>query len=226
MNEFTRLVSIVGQDNVNNFKTKTICVIGVGGVGGSTVEALVRSGIEHIILVDFDKIDVTNINRQLVALHSTIGRKKIDVWKERIFDINPAAEVITYDMFLDKDNMEEVFKNKINYLVDACDTISTKKMLIMESIKRSIPFIVSLGTGNKLDPSLLEITDLTNTAYDPLARILRKWVKDERIDTHIQVLSSKEHPVKTGERTPGSSAFVPNGAGLLIASYIIRKLMN
>lgn len=224
--KFSRLEKIIGTDNLNNIQNKSVLVLGVGGVGGYVVEALARSNIGTLILVDYDTVDVTNINRQIVALSSTIGKSKVDVLEERIKDINSGCKVIKIDKFIDENNFLELFNNNIDYFVDACDTVLVKKLVIKECLKRNIPFISSMGTGNKLNPSMLEITDIRKTVNDPLARILRKFIKDEKINKKVMVLSSKELPIKTGDRTPGSSAFVPSSAGLLIASYIIRSFIE
>ena len=201
-------------------------VLGVGGVGGYVVESLVRSGIGKFILVDFDVIDETNINRQIIALESTIGLKKVDVLEKRIKEINSGCEVIKIDEFIDKDRVKDLFNYDIDYFIDACDTMTTKKEIIKECIRRKIKFISSMGTGNKLDPSKLEIIDIRKTVNDPLAKIMRKFVKDEKISKKVLVLSSTELPIKTGERTPGSSAFVPAAAGLLIGSYVVRDFIG
>ena len=223
MHKFLRLEKVIGKDKVDLLSTKTVLVLGCGGVGGFAVEALARSGIGTLILVDFDIIDETNINRQIIALDSTIGRKKVDVLNERIKDINSKCKVIIIDKFINDKNIEELFDYKIDYFVDACDTMSTKKSVIKECLKRKIKFISSMGTGNKLDPAKLEIVDIRKTVNDPLARILRKFIKDEKINSKVMVLTSFEVPVKIGEKTPGSTAFVPASAGLLIASYIVRE---
>lgn len=224
--KFSRLEKIIGEDNLNNLKEKSVLVLGVGGVGGYVVEALARSNIGTLILVDYDKVDESNINRQIIALESTIGKSKVDVLEKRIKDINSGCSVIKIDKFIDSNNFIELFDNKIDYFVDACDTVSTKKEVIKECLNRNIPFITSMGTGNKLDPSKLEITDIRKTSNDPLARIIRKFVKDEKINKKVMVLTSSELPIKTGDRTPGSSAFVPSSAGLLIASYIVRSFIE
>ena len=224
--KFSRLEKVIGKDNLNNISDKSVLVLGVGGVGGYVVEALARSNIGTIILVDYDKVDESNINRQIIALESTIGKSKVDVLEERIKDINSGCKVIKIDKFIDEKNYLELFDNNMDYFVDACDTVLVKKIIIKECIKRNIPFISSMGTGNKLDPSKLEITDIRKTVNDPLARILRKFVKDEKINKKVMVLTSSELPIKTGDRTPGSSAFVPSSAGLLIASYIIRNFIQ
>lgn len=220
--KLVRLEKIIGIDNINVLSNKCVLVLGVGGVGGYVVESLARSGIGKIIIVDFDTIDISNINRQIIALDSTIGLKKVDVLEKRIKDINRDCIVIKNDKFIDNNNFLDLFNEKIDFFVDACDTMNVKKMVIKECINKNIPFISSMGTGNKLDPSMLEITDIRKTVNDPLARILRKFVKDEKINKKVLVCSSRELPIKTGDRTPGSSAFVPSSAGLLISSYIVR----
>lgn len=209
-----------------SLKNKKVLVLGCGGVGGYAVEALVRSGIGTIIIVDFDIIDDTNINRQIIALESTIGMKKVDVLESRILDINKNCNVIKIDQFIDCDNLEKLFSTPIDYFIDACDTISTKKSVVKECLKRKIPFISCMGTGNRFDPSKLKIMDIRETMNDPIARIMRKFIKDEKIKDKIVVLSSKEIPVKTGDRMPGSTAFVPSSAGLLIASYVVKRFIE
>ncbi len=226
LHKFDRLSKVIGEDKVSLLSKKTVLVLGVGGVGGYVCEALARSGIGRLIIVDFDIVDETNINRQIIALDSTIGLKKVDVLENRIKDINSGCEVIKIDKFIDKDNLLELFNYDIDYFVDACDTMTVKKMVIIECIKRKIKFISSMGTGNKLDPSKLEIVDIRKTINDPLAKVIRKFVKDEKINSKVMVLSSSELPIKTGERTPGSTAFVPASAGLLIASYVVRQFIG
>lgn len=226
MHRFDRLEKIIGKESVANLSGKCVLVLGCGGVGGYVVEALARSNIGTLVLVDFDTIDETNINRQLIALSSTIGRKKVDVLEERVKEINGNCEVIKIDDFISGENIDTLFDDKIDFLVDACDTVNTKKLIIKKCLNLNIDFISSMGTGNKLDPSKLEITDLRKTFNDPLARILRKFIKDEKIRGKVTVLSSIELPIKTGDRTPGSSAFVPSVGGLLIASYIVRYFID
>lgn len=224
--KFSRFEKIVGSDNLDLLQNKSVLILGIGGVGGYVAEALARSNVGTLILVDFDIVDETNINRQIIALKSTIGIKKVDVLESRIKDINEDCNVIKIDKFIDDKNLVDLFEYDIDYFVDACDTMTTKKKVIDECLKRKIKFITSMGTGNKLDPSKLVITDIRKTVNDPLARILRKYIKDNKINSKIDVLSSTELPVKTGDRTPGSTSFVPSSAGLLIASYIIRKFIN
>ena len=223
---FSRLEKVIGEDRLSLIKDKCILILGVGGVGSYVCEALARSGVGSLILVDFDTVDETNINRQIIALESTIGMKKVDVLERRIKDINSGCRIVKIDEFITIDNLEILFKEKIDYFVDACDTMTVKKAVIKECINRKIPFVSSMGTGNKLDPSKLEIVDIRKTQNDPLARVIRKFVRDEKINDKVMVLSSTELPVKTGDRTPGSTAFVPASAGILIASYVVRKFIN
>lgn len=223
---FSRLEKVIGEDNVSLINEKCVLILGVGGVGGYVAEALARTNIGKLILVDFDVVDESNINRQIIALESTIGMKKVDVLEQRIKGINSGCEVIKIDKFIDLDNAEELFNYDIDYFVDACDTMTVKRKVIKECIKRKISFISSMGTGNKLDPSKLEIVDIRKTVNDPLAKVIRKFVKDEKINGKVMVLSSSELPIKTGDRTPGSTAFVPASAGLLIASYVVRQFIE
>ena len=227
MNMFERLEKIVSKDNLDKIKNTTVLVVGIGGVGGYVVESLVRSGIGNIIIIDKDKVDITNKNRQIIALDSTINKDKVDVMKERIYDINRECNVVTENIFLNLDNTYEIInKYRPDYVVDACDTITTKKEIIRVCNLLGIELISCMGTGNRLDPSKLEIMDLRKTSYDPIAKILRKYIKDEKINKKINVLCSKEESIKTGDRTPGSTAFVPSSAGLLIASFIFRKVIG
>lgn len=226
MEKYVRLEKVIGKDKVDDLGQKCVLVIGCGGVGGYVCEALARSNIGRLIIVDFDVVDVTNINRQIIALESTIGQKKVDVLEKRLKDINPNLDVVKIDSFIGVDNIEVLFKDKLDYLVDACDSIKTKLALIDECLKRKISFVSSMGTGNKLDPTKLDVVDIRKTVNDPLARIIRKYVKDKKIKDKVMVLSSTEVPVKTGERTPGSTAFVPGTAGLILASFVVRNLIK
>lgn len=219
-----RLKLLIGEENVSLLKSKHILVIGVGGVGGYVVESLVRSGIGTLTIIDNDIVDETNLNRQLIALKSTIGQKKVEVLKRRIKDINNECTVEAYAEFLDENNIANYIKSDIDYVIDACDTVNTKKAIIKECLAKNIKFISSMGTAKKLDPSKLEIVDVRKTYNDPLARIIRKFVRDEKINKKVMVLSSRELPIKTDGL--GSSAFVPGSAGLLISSYVIRDLIK
>lgn len=222
---FERVEPLIGSDNLEKIKKKTVLVLGIGGVGGYVVESLVRCGISNIIIVDHDIVDETNLNRQIIALNSTIGKKKVDVMEERIKNINKECNVIKYDLFFDSNTKDEILNNKIDFIVDSCDSVNSKKLIIEEAIKRKIDFISSMGTANKLDPTKLEITDIRKTVNDPLARIMRKFVKDSKIKDKVVVLSSTELPKKNGT-VLGSVSFVPSSAGLLITSYIINKIIK
>ncbi len=223
---FERLELLIGKESLEEIKNSKILIVGIGGVGGSVATSLVRSGVQNIVLIDFDIVDITNINRQVVAYHSTIGLKKVDVIKKILLDINPSLIVKTYDIFLNKDNIKTILdEEKPTYIIDACDSKETKKSIILEAISRKIKFISSMGTGNKMNPSDLEIIDIRKTVNDPLARIFRKWVKDNKIKSKITVLSSRELPIKTGNIV-SSNSFVPTSAGLLITSYVIKDIIN
>lgn len=223
--EFTRL-KIMINEKFDLIEQKTVLVIGLGGVGGYAIEALARSGIKRLIIADNDNVDITNMNRQIFCLHTTLMKNKVDVAEERIKNINPNCEVIKINEFITPKNIEMLFENEIDYVVDACDTIETKKAIIRECTKRNIKFISSMGTGNKLDPTKLEIIELKKTKYDPIARIMRKMVKDERIKGKIMVVCSKEEPIKNNSKIIGSCAFVPSTAGLLCASYVINNIIG
>ena len=225
-NNFQRLELLIEKENLELLNKTTVLVIGIGGVGGYVVESLARTNIGKIILVDYDLVDTTNINRQIIALNSTVGAKKTDLFKDRIKDINPNCKVVVYDMFLNKDNINEVFTEKIDYVVDCCDTVSTKYEIIRKCLEKNIKIVSSMGTGNKIDVTKLEIVDIKNTINDPLARIIRKFVKEEFTNKKLTVLSSKELPKKIKSKTIASISFVPATAGLLIASFIIKDIIK
>jgi len=226
LHKFSRLVKVIGEADFSILNKSKVLVLGCGGVGGYVVEALARSGIGTLVIVDFDNIDESNINRQIIALDSTVGLKKVDVLEKRIKDINRDCNVIKIDKFITVDNLDELFNCDIDFFVDACDTTSVKKEIIKKCLNKKVKFISCMGTGNKLDPSKLEIIDIRKTSNDPLARMIRKFVKDEKINDKVMVLCSSEVPVKTGDRTPGSTAFVPPAAGFMIASYVVKKLLK
>lgn len=222
---FDRLELLLGKENLEILKNKKVLIIGLGGVGGYVVESLVRSGIENITLVDYDKVDITNINRQIIALNSNIGKYKTELFKERILDINPNCKVTIKNIFLTEENIEEIIDD-FDFVIDACDTVNTKKAIIKICIKKNIKFISSMGTGNKIDPNKLEIVDIRKTSYDPLAKIIRKFIREEHINEKIMVLTSSEQPIKSNISTIPSAIFVPASAGLLIGSYVIKELLK
>ena len=225
MEQFQRFSLLIGKEKIEKLKNATVLVIGLGGVGSYATETLARSGIGNLILVDSDIVDITNLNRQLMTLHSNVGLKKTEVWKHRINDINPECRVKLYNQFITPENLKELFTSKIDYVIDAIDYLPTKKEIIRYCSKNDIPLISSMGTGNKLDPSKLCITELRKTSYDPIARILRKMVKEEKINKKIYVVCSTEIPKRKIEKIIPSSAFVPSSAGILCASYVVRKLI-
>lgn len=212
------------NDDIDKLKNSTIAIIGLGGVGGSSLESIVRSGIGNIIIVDKDVVDITNLNRQIISNIKNIGELKVDVAEKRILSINPNCNVIKLSIFLDKSNINEVFIHNPNYIIDACDTIDTKVYLIKESIEKNVKIISSMGTGNKFNPKLLDIVDISKTSYDPLAKVMRKKLKDIGIK-HVMVISSTEKPLNISKPV-GSNSFVPPAAGILAASYVINDILN
>lgn len=247
MHQFARTELLIGPAGVDKLKNSKVAIYGVGGVGSYAVEALARAGIGHLILVDFDEICLTNINRQLGALHSTVGRVKVDVLHERIQDINPAAQVTIYREFITKENVESLIPNDCSYLVDAIDNITAKLALVQQAFSRGIPIIAAMGAGNRLDPSQLRIGDISETSIDPLARVMRRELKKRGIIKGLKVVYSQEMPLKplqTGmdcksecicpsgdahcsvkRSIPGSISFVPPVAGMLMASEVVRDLL-
>ena len=228
-NEFLRTETLIGFDNMNKLKNAKVIVFGVGGVGGYVIEALTRSGFKQIDIVDFDSVSITNINRQIIALHSTVGKLKIDVMKERMLDINPNIVVNTYPVFLDDTNIESFNLSQYDYVVDAIDSVASKILLIEYCVKNNIKIISSMGTGNKLDPSLFKISDISKTSVCPLAKVIRYELRKRGIN-HLKVLFSTETPIKNfvegegNKLAPSSISFVPSSAGLLIASEVIKDL--
>lgn len=235
MQEFSRTERLIGTENQTRLAGSTVVVFGVGGVGSHCIEALARCGIGHLVLVDNDTVSITNINRQSIAYHSTVGRYKTHVMRERILDINPQAQVDTFETFVLPDNLEPLLDGigPIDYLIDAIDTVTAKLALAEYASARQIPLISSMGTGNKLHGELFEITDITRTSVCPLCRVMRRELKARGI-THLKVLYSKEQPLTpvlpneepTDKRAvPGSISFVPPVAGLLIAGEVIRDMI-
>ena len=221
---FTRVISLIGEENLTKISKKTVLVVGLGGVGGYAVEALVRSGVSNLILIDYDKIDISNLNRQIITNNNNIGLNKTDVMKDHILSINPECNVIVINTFLNKDTINLLTKYQIDYIVDACDSVQAKKLLIDYALDKDIKLIASMGTANKLDPEKLTITDIRKTAYDPLAKILRKYVLDKKTNKKIMVVSSTEVPIK--KDVLASMMFVPATAGILCAKYIINDIIN
>lgn len=230
--EFERTRRVIGSEGMERLKRAVVMVLGVGGVGGQCIEALARSGVGHLILVDADRVSETNINRQIIALHSTIGRLKTEVMKERILDICPETRVTTYETFVLEENLQEIMQIRPDYIVDAIDTVSAKLALAKYCQEEGIPLISSMGTGNKLDPSRFEITDISKTSVCPLCKVMRRECRNRGIKK-LRVLYSKEEPrtpeetkeIVEGKRSiPGSVAFVPPVAGLMLAAEVVREL--
>lgn len=221
---FERNTLIYGDERMKELKQKTVLVLGLGGVGGHCAESLVRAGIGNIIIVDKDTVDKTNINRQLVALHSTIGLPKTEVLKKRLLDINPSLNITTYHMFYNDDTKEDILSHNIDFICDCIDTITYKIDIIKESINRNIRIISSMGAGNKVHPERFEIDFLHKTSYDPIAKVIRTKFKKERITAKVPVVYSKEEPIKTNSLTLGSTSFTPSVAGLLMTSYVINNI--
>ena len=225
-NYFNRLESLIGIDNVSKLKDKTVLIIGIGGVGGYVLESLTRSNVGTIIIVDYDVVDETNINRQILALTSTIGKKKVDVAEKRAKMINDKCNIIKINDKLNKENINELIPNNIDYIVDACDDIIVKVELVKFAINNKIKIISSMGTGNKLNPQLLEITNIWKTKYDPLAKKFRYYLKKNKINYKLPVVSSVEQPLMKTSDFVGSFAPVTNTAGLLLSSYVINDIIK
>lgn len=232
--EFSRTELLLGKEGMDRLKNSCVMVLGVGGVGSHCIEALARSGVGCLILVDHDKVSLTNINRQSIALHSTIGQYKTKVMKAKIADISEEIQVITYEEFILEDNLEQIFTVRPDYIVDAIDTVTAKLAVAEYAKEKEIPLISSMGTGNKLHPEMFEIDDIRNTSVCPLCRVMRKELKKRGVEK-LKVLYSKEKPIdvsgkvteeEKGERRslPGSVSFVPPVAGLMIAGEVIRIL--
>ncbi len=233
--ELSRTELLLGEQALDKLKNSRVCVFGVGGVGGYVVEALVRSGIGAIDIVDNDKVSLSNINRQIIALHSTVGMDKVDVFKDRIRDINPDIQVTCHKCFYLPETADQFDFSQYSYVVDAIDTVTAKIDIITKCAQLGIPVISSMGTGNKLDPTRITVTDIYKTEIDPLARVMRRELKKRGIKK-LKVAYSPEEPIKPaadaelikeGKRpAPGSVSFVPPAAGLIIAGEVIRDIIS
>ena len=220
--EFQRLELLL-KDKISDLRKLKVLILGVGGVGGSSAIAIARMGVNEISLVDYDKVDITNINRQVVAYHSTIGKLKVDVLKELILDINPNCKVTTYPIFYNEENKDVIFNNDYDYILDCCDSIKSKEIIIRESVKRGINIISSMGAGFKFNPSMIEVTKLKNTSYDKLAKILRYNLRDNQDCLDIRVVYSKE-VIEHHDKVIGSNSIIPNMFGLYMASIILNDI--
>ena len=222
--EFDRFKLLIG-DNFLKIKNLKVLILGVGGVGGYVAESLSRCGVENITIIDSDIIDITNINRQIIALHSSIGRKKVEVLKERLLDINCNCKVDIFDIFYNEKNKDIIFNKDYDYIIDCCDTIKSKEIIIRESIKRNIKIISSMAAGYKFNPSMITIDKLKNTSYDKIAKILRYKLKDNKECLDIPVVYSKELFDKKSD-VIGSNSYIPAMFGLYITSYIIKEIVK
>ena len=232
--EFSRTELLIGEEGLKRLADATVMVLGIGGVGSHCVEALARSGVGTLILVDSDRVSLTNVNRQSIAYLSTVGDYKTKLMKERIEDISAETIVHTHEVFVLPDNLEQIFDREVDYIIDAIDTVTAKLAVIEYAKQKEIPIISCMGTGNKLHPELFEITDISKTSVCPLCKVMRKELKNRGI-SRLKVLYSKEMPIDVSGKTtgeelgnkralPGSISFVPPVAGLLIAGEVIREI--
>ena len=222
MEQLQRFELLIGS-KLELVTNKTILILGLGGVGSYALESIVRSGVKKVIIIDADKVDITNLNRQLMATHNTINKYKTDVYEDRIKEINPSCEVIKITEFINQDNIDKLFEIEFDYAIDACDTVNTKYLFIKMCLEKNKKIISIMGTGNKLDPCQLEITYLEKTTYDPLAKKLRGMLKEYK---RVPVICSKEQPIKNELNVIASNSFVPATAGLLATSYIINDILK
>ena len=249
LNQFSRTELLIGKEGIEKLQKAKVAIFGIGGVGSFVVEGLVRAGVENFVLIDDDKICLTNLNRQIIATRKTIGKYKADVAKERILEINPNANVEVYKEFYMPDSKTNIINKELSYVVDCVDTVTAKIGIIMQAKKENIPVISSMGTGNKLDPSKFEITDIYKTNICPLAKVMRKELRKRNIDS-LKVIYSEEEPIKPDDtsssscktncicppgtkrkctirnQVPGSISFVPSVAGLMIAGEVVREIIE
>ena len=248
LNQFSRTELIIGKKNIEKLNNAKVAIFGIGGVGSFVLEGLVRAGIGNFILVDDDKVCLTNLNRQIIATRKTVGKPKVEVAKERVLEINPNANVETYQEFFMPDS-KEILDDTVDYIVDAVDTVTAKIELVMRAEKLNIPIISSMGTGNKLDPTRFEVTDIYKTSMCPLAKVMRKELRSRGIKK-LKVVYSKEEQIKPEQsveascktncicppgtkrkctirnQVPGSISFVPSVAGLIVAGEVVKDIIN
>ena len=228
LNQFSRTELVIGKAGVEKLNNAKVAIFGLGGVGSFVLEGLVRAGIGNFVLIDDDKICLTNLNRQILATRKTVGQPKVEVAKQRILDINPNANVEIYQEFFMPET-EGILDNSIDYIVDCIDTVTAKIELVVRAEKLNIPIISCMGTGNKLDPTRFEVTDIYKTSICPLAKVMRKELRNRGIKK-LKVVYSKEEPVKLNEtekkKVPGSISFVPSVAGLIIAGEVVKAILN
>ena len=249
MEEFSRTELLIKKEGIEALQNSTVAIFGVGGVGGFVVEALARAGVGTLHIIDHDTVSISNLNRQIIATHQTIDQKKVEVMKERILSINPHCHVLTYDDFFLPETVDHFPFDEFDYIVDAVDTVTAKIEIIMQCKKLNIPVISALGTGNKLDPSRFEITDIYKTNICPLAKVMRKELRKRNVDS-LKVIYSEEEPIKPDEtlecscktncicpsgtkrkcskrnQVPGSISFVPSVAGLMLAGEVVKDIIK
>lgn len=221
---FERIINLIGIEKFSILESKKVLIVGLGGVGGYALETLVRSGIKYIDIIDFDKIDITNLNRQIITNQKNIGNLKIDECIKRAKSINNDINIKGYNLFLNENNVKDILSNNYDYIIDACDTVNTKIEIIKYCISNNIKFISCMGTAKKIDPTKLEITTLDKTNYDPLAKVIRKKIKELKINKKIYVVSSTEEVIDCDNL--GSMMMVPSTAGILCAKYIIDNVLK
>lgn len=243
LNQFSRTELAIGSEGLEIMKNSTVAVLGIGGVGSIAVEALARTGVGRIILIDKDVVDITNVNRQIHALTTTVGQQKTELMVDRVKLINPDCEAIALNMFYTDETYEELFKYDLDYVLDASDTIVYKIHIIKECLKRKIPMISSMGAANKMDPTRFQVADISKTTMDPIARVIRTTLRKDGIKKGVKVVFSTETPMKPREditqkivpenapdrrkakQPPASNAFVPPVVGLIMGSVAVRELL-
>ena len=226
-NQFSRTELLIGKEGIEKLQNSKVAIFGIGGVGSFVVEGLVRAGVGSFVLVDNDKICLTNLNRQIISTRKTVGKPKVEVAKERILEINPEANVEIHQEFFMPDS-QGILDDTVDYIIDAVDTVTAKIELVMRANKLNIPIISSMGTGNKLDPTRFEVTDIYKTSVCPLAKVMRKELRARGVNK-LKVVYSKEEPIKPNDgayKTPASISFVPSVAGLIIAGEVIKDVIN
>ena len=228
LEQFSRTEMLIGKVGVEKLNNAKVAIFGIGGVGSYVVEALARSGVGSFLLIDGDEVDITNLNRQIIATTKTIGKSKVEAAKERILEINPNANIQIYKEFFMPES-KEILDETVDYVVDAVDIVTAKIELVIRANRLEIPIISSMGTGNKLDPTKFEVTDIYKTSVCPLAKVMRKELRKRGID-NLKVVYSKEEPIdindETNKHTPGSISFVPSVAGLIIAGEVIKDIVK
>ena len=225
MEQYARILKLINADQLTTIQNKKVVIVGVGGVGGYALETLVRFGIKNISVIDNDMVDITNLNRQIISNYNVLGQNKVEIALKRALSINPNGNFRGDNVFLNQDNLAEFIPDDSDYILDCCDTVTTKIALIKFAKERNIPIICAMGTGHRLDPSKILVTDIYKTNNDPLAKIMRRLCKDNNVKK-LEVVTSSELPVKTHDRTPGSTPFVPSVAGIFMASYVVNKWLK